>query len=229
MGPLLYLQKRSFMHIKPLYWGSSATIKAILEVFSRGSAVVASSDTVLGLLAPATQGGRLELDRIKGRFDKPYIVFAADQDQAHSFVDWQQVSPSLPLKKLMETCWPGPITFICPASQEISSFLGKNQHTIAIRVPKHEGMRMLMKKSGPLFSTSANRSGEAIPSTIEQIDAHMWSAISVVVVDEAQDAQLPPSTIIDCTGDAIHIVREGAYPRAELEAQLGALGVTLRA
>ena len=226
-----------------LVWGSDGTNDAVLRVFEAQKAVISTGDTVLGLLAPATYRGLKELDQIKGRSGKSYIVLAASCAQALELVDWSKVSTLLPLRRLMELCWPGPITLICPALQESISpeKRGVFDETIAIRVPDHQWLQELMLITGPLFSTSANRAGGPIPETVDQIDPAIVESCAYIIVDAIDSVykdplnkgslnkdqishalpliSLTPSTIVDCTGDSMQLVRQGAYPFELLKKQ----------
>jgi len=79
------------------------------------------------------------------------------------------------------------------------------------------GLQQLLAYLPGLFSTSANISGKPIPQTINEVDERIVSQVAYAVIDKKEKAHKSiPSTIIDCSGERIVVVREGAYPTDEL-------------
>ena len=184
-----------------LSWQNPDSINLLEQALASDQAVLLSSDTVLGLSAPLTKSGFETLNRIKGREKKPYLIVLADKQQLG---DYCEIPANQAIQRLIEKCWPGPLTLILPAKKGIGSHLTHGGTSIAIRIPAHKELLGLLNRVGGLFSTSANKAGCAVPETI-----------GLVVIDERTSTL--PSTILDCTNAQIHLVREGAYDRAELE------------
>ena len=94
---------------------------------------------------------------------------------------------------------------------------------IALRVPKHQHLQKLLQNFNGLFSTSANIAGKSVPRSIDDLDEDLIKSAAYVVVDSMNDKlvksqqEIKPSTILDCSGDDIKVVREGAYPIDYLE------------
>ncbi len=209
------------MLIKYISWASSVD-RALLARSLRGGGIsIGSSDTVIGFLAPLTLEGYKNLDAIKKRADKPYLVVIGDQSKLTSFTD-QPITPGI--LSLMASCWPGPVTLIFKAKAELPDYVKSNEGTVAVRVPDHPGLLVLLKEFPGLFSTSANLHGKPIPESISQIDPKILESVAYVVTDNVTGAHgsSKPSTILDCTGDQIRVVRKGAYPIEPLEAAYGA-------
>jgi len=118
--------------------------------------------------------------------------------------------------------------FLGLAKQSIPDFMKSKKGTIALRVPDHTGLQKLLPHFTGLFSTSANIGGNPIPRTIEEIDERIVKQIACVVLDkkEKQVTSLP-STIIDCSGNNITVVREGAYPVDELRKKMERVSIHL--
>ena len=92
------------------------------------------------------------------------------------------------------------------------------QGRIALRVPDHAGLQKLLTHFTGLFSTSANISGNPIPRTINEVDERIVKQVSCAVIDKKEKpVALLSSTIIDCSGEPIVVVRKGAYPIDELK------------
>ena len=202
-----------------LSWHNITDQEQITELLKNDIVVAGSSDTILGLLANTTTQGHAELNRIKERAEKSYIVLIADKTKLDRFV----LQPaSTAVQKLMTHCWPGPLTLILKADEALPDYLKAHDGTIALRVPKHAGLLSVLKKFDGLFSTSANKYGKPVALTAEELDPSIASQVTCVVVDENKTKNLiTPSTIIDCSGENLRVVREGAYLIEELELVCG--------
>jgi len=190
-------------------WSQPRDVEQIVEVLCDKHCVVGDSDTVPGLFATVTEQGFALLNRLKNRYDKPYLIVVADVDAAKLFV-----ADPIPdyAQELMARYWPGPLTLIMRARDGVPTYCCSAQGTVAVRVPEHAGIRAVAKELGGLFSTSANYSGHPVPDSIEEVDADLVSSVGALIRDEhkkVDDKQLP-STIIDCTGQAPRIIRRGA-------------------
>lgn len=192
----------------PLFWNNNNTIDYIENVLRDGGVILAEGDTVLGLLADISAKGRVSLDMIKSREKKPYLVLAENKEKALNFIknDAEKVCQ---IEKLMNMCWPGPATLIFRGKP--GSAVTSQDGTIAIRVPDHAGLLMLLSRFEGLFSTSANLSGASVPANLEEVAPSIMQSVAGVVVNDGSAQSTVPSTIIDCTGEKIKIVREGAF------------------
>ncbi len=201
------------MKTQQLLWSDASAIKMLQQALQDNQVVVGSSDTVLGLLAPLSEAGFQALNNLKQRNEKPYLVLIASVDKVAYFAD--QIPDYAQM--FMHTCWPGPLTIIVKAKKGLPSYLVSPQGTIALRVPEHTGLLTLLQHFPGLFSTSANITGEPIPNTLEDLDPHIAGGVAYKMVDQGSAAHTVPSTLIDCSGPQLKVVREGAYPIAMLE------------
>jgi len=208
-----------------MFWGDKGVSEAVYKAICNDQLVLGDSDTVLGLYAAVSAAGKVLLDDIKGRSGKPYVVLTAHARRAMSFIDDKGDSfPQNLLKKIMDTCWPGPLTLVCTARRDIPGYARSELGTIALRVPLHDGLQRLLALTDGIFSTSANKSGEVVPDSIDQVAPYLLAQIGCIVlnkpgVENLSEAQ--PSTIIDCTGLHVRLIREGAYAVTRLEKELG--------
>ena len=203
--------------MRKLYWNDSNSRALIVQKILSEKVVVGSSDTVLGLLAPVTEQGSSLLNEIKIRKDKPYIILIESTLKASYFVPPSALER---VAKLTQLYWPGPLTLIFKAKQELPAWMKSSDGTIALRVPKHEGLLAVLSHFPGLFSTSANLGGQPVPTRPEDIDPHVMERVSTVVMNPESQATATPSTILDCSGPIIQLVREGAYPWATLKETL---------
>jgi L-threonylcarbamoyladenylate synthase len=198
-----------------LYWSDKVTICKLLSVMQEGKAVIGTSDTVLGLLAPLSLEGWQSLNRIKQRQEKPYLILVKSAAEAEKLIG-QPISDQI--RHIMVSCWPGPVTLLFKAKDDLPGYMKGAQGTIGIRVPDHAGLQGLLMHCNGLFSTSANKAGEPVPATFQELDPILCSQVDALVADtpEMPQQQSLPSTILDCSQDTIRVVREGAYPIKDL-------------
>lgn len=194
------------------YWDDEGTIRQVHQALQQGDVIASTTDTIIGLLAPMTVQGKTALDTIKKRLDKPYIVLVKDYATATTFSSILQ-QPAL--QKLLHAYWPGPLTVIVPVTAPVPDYVSSNK-TIAIRVPQHQGLQNILQSFDGLFSTSANMSGEPVPISLKELDQNIMDKVAFLVDDRVQKKS-KPSTIIDCTGPSVKLVREGAYSKKMLE------------
>lgn len=202
------------MNKEILAWNKKKDIKKVAEELAKG-AVLGTSDTVLGLLAPVHEQGMLALNGIKGRVDKPYIVLIGQKSRINDFSDCWAAG----VQEMVEHCWPGPLTLILKAKAEAPAYVKGSHGTVAIRMPAHEGLLTLLQEVPAVFSTSANKAGQAVPACFEDVDPDIISRVRAIIMDDshASCTNVTPSTIIDCTGAQLKVVREGAYAIKALE------------
>lgn len=200
--------------MRKLYWNDSNSRALIVQKLLSEKIVIGSSDTVLGLLAPVTEQGATLLNEIKIRKDKPYIILIESTLKASYFVSSQALEH---VAKLTELYWPGPLTLIFKAKPDLPAWMKSSDGTIALRVPKHEGLLAILSHFPGLFSTSANLGGQPVPTSLEDIDPHVMERVSALIMDSVAQSTVIPSTILDCSGPTIKLIREGAYPLATLE------------
>jgi L-threonylcarbamoyladenylate synthase len=80
--------------------------------------------------------------------------------------------------------------------------------TIGVRIPDHAWARDLLRRSGPLATTSANRSGGLNCTVAAQVLAQLDGEIDLLV-DGGETPGGVPSTVVDCTGEALKVLRAG--------------------
>ena len=204
--------------MRTLRWSDNATIDLLEKELQKGAVVLGDGDTVLGLLADVSLKGVVKLDHIKKRFKKPYLVLVHDHKKALNLIDYDE-RQFFQIEKLMNICWPGPVTIIFKAKRTLPAFMKAEDGTIALRVPDHAPLLQLLERFDGLFSTSANSSGQDCPRTIEQVDEDILHDVSCIVRNDVhEDAHgALPSTIIDCSmGNSVRVVRQGVFEIGQL-------------
>ena len=143
----------------------------------------------------------------------PLLVDSVDQaaDLAHD--------PPRLFFQLAERFWPGPLTLVVPRHPALPANLS-NLPTIGVRMPDHPLALALMRRTGPLAVTSANRSGAENAVTAQQVYAQLGGRIELIL-DGGQTPGGLPSTVVDCTGAEAVILRLGPISAADLQQALG--------
>lgn len=211
---VVYIRKKA--HMKPLFWDNRTTIKKIEKMLHKNKVILAEGDTVLGLLSDISEKGYRNLDLIKKRLEKPYLLLVKNKEKALSFVEEDSIE-IFQFEKLLNICWPGPVTLIFKAKACVPWGVKSREGNVAIRVPNHKGLLHLLECFDALYSTSANISGKPVPLNIDQVEGSILQAVAGVVFNQNSSKPNIPSTIIDCTEKKIKIVREGAFATEKLK------------
>ena len=109
---------------------------------------------------------------------------------------------------------PGPLTELVPKKPTLPEAISATS-TVGVRVPDHDVARSLLRLAGPMAVTSANISGQANPTTAQQVFAQLGGRIPLIL-DGGETPGGVPSTLVDCTGDQIEVLREGPITKAQL-------------
>lgn len=192
---------------KNCFWGDEKAINTITQILQNDGIIASSTDTVWGLLAPLTHAGYTRLNEIKQRSDKPYLVLVPSLEKAKHFSDALE-EPQI--AKLIDAYWPGPLTIIVKAKDDLPDYMKSKNNTIALRWPKHQGLQAVLSHFYGLFSTSANLAQKPVACTVDQLDEAITNNVAAIVIDREEKPSCLPSTLIDCTQTPIKIIREGA-------------------
>lgn len=118
-----------------------------------------------------------------------------------------------PVYKLMNRSLPGPYTFILEAGSRVSRFLDSNRKTVGIRVPDHPITQALVARLGnPLVTASVKDEDTIRQYTTDPDEIYEDFRHEVDIVIDGGPGGNIPSTVVDCSGDRILLVREGLGP-----------------
>lgn len=164
------------------------------------------TDTVYGLGTPAFDGPTaLQLYVAKERPpEKAIPILIADS------ADLERVAVNVPplAYRLMERFWPGALTLVVPKRPDVPMEVSAGE-TVAVRIPDLELARALMRLTGPLAVTSANRSAGPNPRTAQDVLDQLAGRIDAVI-DGGPTPGGVPSTVLDCTTPQPRVLRAGA-------------------
>jgi len=191
--------------------GDGPGLDRVVEVIDRGGILAYPAETMYGLGGDGLSSAVADrLSRIKkSDSDRAFLLLIDEIDS------WRNVAARFPepARLLAARYWPGPVTLLLPARDDCVAAQGGK---VAVRVPDLPEIRRWITFSGrPLFSTSANRSGEEPVRTAVELERHFADAVDLLVVGPSFTAGEPPSTIIDATVDPPRLVRAGAVPFPE--------------
>ncbi len=184
-------------------------IRRVVDLLEQGGIIIYPTDTVyaMGCDIKATKS----IDRIatfKGLNPK-------NPELSLIFHDMSQLSEYTIIRdnnifKLLKRNLPGPFTFIVPANNQIPRLFKNKKKTVGIRIPDNNIILEIVRELGrPVITTSIHDPDELIEYTTDpELIFEKYRDFADAVIDGGYGHN-EPSTIVDCTGDEIEIVRQG--------------------
>lgn len=174
----------------------------------RGDLVVLPTEAVYGLATDAFSArGVQRLREAKGRGrDLPLPVLVGRPRT----VDGLATGLGQPARALMEAFWPGPLTLVARAHATLAWDLGESGGTVALRMPLQPVALELLRDTGPLVVTAANRAGLPAPITVAEAEEQLGTAVAVYL-DGGPCPETRTSTVVDVTGERPVLLRPGAF------------------
>jgi L-threonylcarbamoyladenylate synthase len=114
---------------------------------------------------------------------------------------------------LIDRFWPGPLTLIFLAKENLSEYITAGTHMIAVRIPGESFALHLAKTANfPITATSANPSGFPPAQDAETAKKYFGDKVDLII-DGGHTSGGLPSTIVNVTGNKIKILREGVIKK----------------
>lgn len=179
----------------------SDSVECVSRVLLEGSVVVLPTDTVYGFSGVVPESEVL-IRKIKGRDEtKPFIQLIAEPEDIYRYTD--EVLPDQLL-----AMWPGALTVIVPLKKRLIT--GESEvTTVAFRCPGDGWLRQIIKAVGkPIYSTSVNRSGQPVLSSVLEIDKEFGGEVKLIV-DGGSTENALPSTLVKFEKGKCIILRQG--------------------
>lgn len=198
---------------------SPADVEAAVNVLKDGGVIAMPTDTLYALSANARNAEAVRrVYAIKVREQgKPLPLFVSGVAMAESLGVLNPVA-----RALMRRFWPGALTIVIEKQPGFESEALAGGSTVALRQPDNAVALAVLNGLGqPLTATSANRSGDADPVSADEVRRQLDGAIDLVI-DTGPCAVGVSSTIVDCSGRELRILRQGAIPAEEIEAVIAA-------
>ncbi|MDG2989532.1 L-threonylcarbamoyladenylate synthase [Candidatus Synechococcus calcipolaris G9] len=174
------------------------------------------TDTVPALAARCDRG-ELIFTAKQRQPDKPLILMAATAEQLWPYVqgtarDWSH------WKNICDRHWPGPLTVVLPAGKLPSGLNPQDTGTVGLRVPDWPLARCILQQTGPLATTSVNRSGQPPLLDVGAI-AQVFPQVLTLGASAWRSPEGPtqPSTVIAWQRGRWQVLRQGAIALGDIE------------
>jgi L-threonylcarbamoyladenylate synthase len=187
----------------------SAGLDAAVAALAGGGLVLLPTDTVYGVAADAFNPAAvtaLLAAKNRGRGMPVPVLIGEASTLAGLVLDTPPAAMAL-----AQAFWPGGLTLVVEHAPSLAWDLGDAEGTVAVRLPDDELTRDLLRRTGPLAVSSANRSGRPAGTTAQDAAAQLGEH-AAVVLDGGPRTDSAASTIVDCTGPTPRVLRVGAIP-----------------
>lgn len=179
-------------------------IAAAGDLLRQGGVIAYPTEAVWGLgCDPFDEAAVLRLLALKQRdVDKGLILVAAEASQFDGLIDWNALAEARRLAVL--DTWPGPHTWIVPATKRVPRWITGAHNGVAVRVSAHPIVTALCRAFGaPLVSTSANRAGASPPRSRQHLDPILLDAVDGVVSGDTGGLERPTPIRLASSGLAL--------------------------
>jgi L-threonylcarbamoyladenylate synthase len=193
------------------------TLDETVLAIGRGGVVAIPTDTVYGLACDPSSAAAI--DRIYAIKLRPADLELTLLTATIADIE-DDVVLSAAARALASAYWPGALSIVCELRRRRWE-IPRTGETLSVRVPDHPVTLELLRRTGPLATTSANRHGERPAGTAPEVAAALGGEIDAIV-DGGRCGGLP-STIIDCTTTTPRVLREGPIPATALHSLLGGI------
>ncbi len=189
-------------------------IPLVVQILQAGEVIFYPTETVYGLGSDysSEKGFRSILGMKKMEGDRPFILLIPD-------TGWIDVLASgdydtCLVEKLAEAFWPGPVTLLLPAADNIPVYLAGAGGMISLRISSAPFVSKLLDVyQRPITSTSANTTGMPPATCLSDLRAYFSSSpFPIGLAIDAGVGGVLPSTIVRIRGDEVRVVREGVIP-----------------
>lgn len=209
----IYRSRGDTMTTQVMTTSHPAIIQTAAAVVHNGDLIVIPTDTVYGLAASFLDGQAINrLFEVKHRDrEKGIPILIADLS------DLEKIARKIPplAEEAMTSHWPGPLTLVLPKRRDLLAALS-NTDSIAVRMPDHEIAREIIRAcGGALAATSANLSGHPPAQTAGEAVLQLAGSVSLVV-DGGPSFGQTASTVVDCTGEQLRVLRLGPLTMGDL-------------
>ena len=182
--------------------GTNGSITKKIKI---GKIGVIPTDTIYGVAAAAfskkavTRAYKI----LKRNPKKPFIVLIGSIEDLALF----NIKLDGTTRDILETLWPGKVSVVLPVKTRKFEYLHRGTETLAFRLPKKKGLADLLKKTGPLISTSANSEGAKPAETAAEAKKYFGDSIDFYIVGGKMKSF--PSTLVEIKEGKIRVLRKG--------------------
>ncbi len=193
-------------------------IQEAAMILQNGGIVAFPTETVYGLGADVYNPKAIQkIYQAKGRpGDNPLIVHIHNIDQMAMLA--KNIPPEA--YDLAKAFWPGPLTLILEASDNVPEAVTAGLTTVALRMPSNPVALKLLETAGvPIAAPSANLSGRPSPTRAEHVIEDLNGKAEAIIISEKSKIGIE-STVLDLSVKPARILRPGSVSRKELHIYL---------
>jgi len=191
-------------------------VLAASRIVRKGGLVVYPTETVYGLgCDPFNIEAVKRIFEVKGERRKPLPILASSINHVEKIASMSQEG-----KKIAKKFWPGPLTLVFLKQLVLPNIVTCNLNSVGVRIPKHDvALQLISSSNGLLIGTSANKTGEKPPRTVQEATQPLKEEVDVVL-DGGPTTLGKPSTVADLTTKKPRILREGPISLKEISSIL---------
>jgi len=198
-------------------------LDSAIEAIRLGEVIVYPTETFYGMGADALSPAALDrLFALKGREPgKPVALIAADAHSAFELA--REISDAA--RRLADAFWPGPLTLVLPARDDLPAPLIGPDGGVGVRVSSHPIARALAAGLGrPITATSANLAGGQPARTLGEARDTFGAKVKVYL-EGGKLAASAPSTVVACDRNGWRVLRAGVISDGAIAAALSGEGL----
>lgn len=185
-------------------------IDEIVNLLNSGGVIVVPTDTIYAFAASLkSKKGLNKLAKFKNvkLNQSEFSLICDDLSEIASYTKPMERS----IFKLLKKTLPGPFTYILEASNNVAKLFGTNKKEVGIRVPNHNITHQIVKSlQHPLVSSSVHDEDEIIKYTTDPKTIFEKHENEVDAVIDCGYGKNVASTVVDCRGGEVEILRQGA-------------------
>ncbi len=172
---------------------NTITIPEATDLLKKGGIIAYPTEGVYGLgCDPFNELAVTKLLTLKDRNVSQGLILIATH--------WEQVAaltkpiPTNRMEAIQQT-WPGPITWLFPASEKAPKWITGKHDTIALRITNHKTAKEICEAfNNTIVSTSANRHGDPAPTDLSSVQNYFPN---ITIVEGELGTQTKPTPIFD--------------------------------
>ena len=182
-------------------------LKQAVTLLNQGGVLAVPTDSSYALVCHMDDKAAADhLRKVRGVDDKHHLtILCRDLSELANYakVDNAQF-------RMLKQATPGAFTFILEATKEVPRRVSHPQRkTIGLRVPGHAVLQELLTQHGaPLLATTLIPPDESDPLNDPEVIRDRYEKLIAGVID-AGACNREPTTVVDCTGGGIEVVRQG--------------------
>ncbi len=183
-------------------------LQSIVKILKDGGIFIFPTDSVysMGCLMNNKQGIQRIL-KLTGKVEKKSSMSLIFPD-LKSLSDYT-LNYNNTIYRSVKSLTPGPFTFIFRASKLVTKSFANSKKEVGVRIPDHDTLMQILKElNEPIISTSLNTGELEQDYNDPYVLSQKYERDLELVIDQGP-SESAVTTILDCTGEDIELIREG--------------------